>query len=167
MKKKFFKLLCLVPLLNLSASSFSASFVDSLWNGKTVSEEMVCSDYNMDSGSTPEILLENISKNSNKVILEFSDETFKGMRNGGHGVISYNFKSGLEKIVIPSVEGETFDLPDGFKSIKEHRAGKYGKERGAYLAPCSGGKGNTYSVLIKVMNDNKILDITKLTLGIY
>lgn len=167
MKKNILKLFLILPIISLSANSLTASFADSQWDGKIVPEDMVCSDYNMEAGSTPELIISNIPKSSDKIVLAFSDETFKGMRNGGHGIISYSFKKGLKEITIPAMEGETFDLPNSFKSITPHKAVKYGKPEGAYLAPCSGGKGNTYSVKIEALSGDKILATTNLTLGKY
>ena len=169
MRKTLFVVASLLAICfsNLNAASLKAKFADTdLWNGKIVPEEMVCSDYNFEAGSTPEITLQNIPKNTNKIILVFSDETFKGMSDGGHGVISYHLDSGLKEVTIPSIQGETFDLPDEFTSLVAHRGVNFGKEEGAYLAPCSGGKGNTYSVIIQAVDkDNKVLDSTSLTLG--
>jgi hypothetical protein len=168
MKKIFFSTLSASFLLtaNLYANSFSATFEEDIWNDKNIPEEHVCSDYNVEAGSTPAINLKNIPVGTTNIQLEFSDETFKGMRNGGHGIISYN-KISSPDLLIPAIEGETFDLPDGFTSVIKHRAGKYGKTPGAYLAPCSGGKGNTYSVIIKAMKNTKVLSTTSLTMGIY
>ncbi|MGB5867102.1 MAG: hypothetical protein WBG69_04415, partial [Arcobacteraceae bacterium] len=131
-------------------------------------EEEVCSDYNFEAGHTPEISLQNIPQYTRKIILSFSDETFEGMRDGGHGVIAYSLDIGTTNTTIASIQGETFDLPDQFKSVTAHRGVKYGKEEGAYLAPCSGGKGNTYSVQIQAVDDkDKVLGTTSLTLGKY
>lgn len=152
---------------NLSAADLSATFVDDIWKKSAVPKTEVCSNFNTKPGATPSIALENIPDNATKIVLKFSDETFKGMRDGGHGVISYTIAKNSKALTIPSIKGETFDLPKGFSSEIAHRAEKYGKTPGAYLAPCSGGKGNTYSVLIKAMDGDKILDATSLTLGTF
>ena len=172
MGKLISKLTVMSLLVGVSLSGsdmLKASFADTdSWDGKIVPTDNVCSDFNMEAGSSPEIVLNNIPKNTTKIILSFSDETFAGMRDGGHGVVSYKINSGLKELTIPSFEGETFDLPENFKSVIAHRAAKYGKIEGAYLAPCSGGKGNTYSVLIEAVNDNSSkLASTTLTLGKY
>jgi len=90
------------------------------------------------------------------------------MSDGGHGIISYKLDKNTSHVVIPSIKGETFNLPTRFSIITKHRGGKYGKTEGAYLAPCSGGKGHVYSILIKAVDsDGKTLESTSLTLGIY
>lgn len=153
--------------LNLSAADLSATFTDDIWKKSAVPKTEVCSNFNTKPGSTPSIALENIPANATKIVLKFSDETFHGMRDGGHGVIAYSIAKNSSALTIPSVKGETFDLPKGFTSAIAHRGEKFGKTPGAYLAPCSGGKGNTYSVLIKAMDGDKILDATSLTLGAF
>lgn len=153
--------------LNLSAAGLSATFVDDMWKKSAVPKSEVCSKFNTKAGSTPAITLENIPVNTTKIVLAFSDETFKGMRDGGHGVIAYKVPKNSSTVTIPSIKGETFDLAKKFSSVIKHRAEKYGKTPGAYLAPCSGGKGNIYSVSIKAMNEEQVLDSTNLTLGTY
>jgi len=171
MKKLLLSLLTIASIatLGLNAANMNANFADpETWGGEVVPNDSVCSDYNMEAGSTPEIILRNIPKGTKDIILSFSDETYKGMRNGGHGVLSYTLEENTRSVIIPTVEGETFDLPKNFKSVIAHRAGKFGKTPGAYLAPCSGGKGNTYSVLIQAVDKNSAeLDSATLTLGTY
>ncbi|MDB2405560.1 hypothetical protein N9W00_01355 [Arcobacteraceae bacterium] len=167
--KKLILTLSMIVAINLNAENLSATFADAdTWDGKSVPTDAVCSDYNMEAGSSPEIVLDNVPQGTTKLILSFSDETFSGMRDGGHGVVSYIPPVYSKKLTIPSFEGETFDLPENFNSVIAHRAAKYGKPEGAYLAPCSGGKGNTYSVIIEAKNaDDKQLSSTQLTLGKY
>ena len=171
MKKLFISLATVASLasISLSAANMKANFADpATWDGKTVPSEAVCSDYNMEAGSSPEIIIRNIPKNTQKIVLSFTDETFKGMRDGGHGVLAYTLEEDTKSIIIPTVEGETFDLPKDFTSVLAHRGTKYGKVAGAYLAPCSGGKGNTYSVLIQAVDKDSVeLDRDSLILGKY
>lgn len=153
-------------LSSLGAADFSATFVNKIWNKTEVPKTEVCSNYNTRPGKTPAIALTGVPAGTSKVILAFSDETFAGMRDGGHGVIAYNIPKKTVNITVPSIKGETFDIPKNFSIVTKHRGGKFGKTEGAYLAPCSGGKGNTYSVEIKAIdNDNKTLGTTSLTLG--
>ena len=155
-------------VVGLSAAGLSAKFTDNIWNQKEVPKSEVCSNYNTKPGSTPSITLDNIPANATAIVLAFSDETFKGMSDGGHGIISYKLDKNTAHVVIPSIQGETFDLPARFSIVTKHRGGKYGKTEGAYLAPCSGGKGNTYSVLIKAVDhEGKTLSSTTLKLGIF
>lgn len=158
-----------IATITLNAEDMKATFADpQTWDGKVVPKEAVCSDYNIKAGSSPEIMLRNIPKGSQNIILSFTNESFIGMRDGGHGVLSYTLEDDTYKAIIPTVEGETFVLPQEFSSLRQHHGVKYGKTQGAYLAPCSGGKGNTYSVLIQAVDKNDvILDTTSLNLGKY
>lgn len=158
----------LVGAIGLNASEMGAKFVDEMWNTKVVPKSEVCSNFNDKAGSTPSIALNNIPAKASKIVLAFSDETFQGMRDGGHGVLAYKIAKNTSSVTIPAVKGETFELPANVTSEIKHRGEKFGKKEGAYLAPCSGGKGNTYSVLIKAVGDDgETLSQTSLTLGTF
>jgi len=152
-----------------------AEFVKSKWNGNRVPKDEVCSNYNKKAGSTPAIKITNLPKGSTKVILTFNDLSVPKMASGGHGVLSYDVSNSDSTVIIPSMMGETFDLPNGFSSIQAHKAALYfGKTPGAYIAPCSGGRGNIYDVKIEAIHeytdaDKKpiLLGDTKLRLGTY
>lgn len=166
MKKLLFSMATIISLtsINLNAANMTADFADpNTWNGEMIPKEAVCSDYNIEAGSSPEIVLRNIPKGAQDIILTYTDETFKGMRDGGHGILSYALEEDTYKVIIPTVQGETFDLPEDFTSVIQHRGTKYGKTQGAYLAPCSGGKDNTYSVLIQAV-DKKSNELDRVTL---
>ena len=127
------------------------SFADKKWDGKTVPKDEVCSDYNEGGGNSPALTISNLPTKSNYIILSFSDETFKGMSNGGHGTVGFEVKDGSSTVTIPSLKGETFTLPTRFKSVRKHQGKQFGKKDGAYLAPCSGGNGNLYTVSVKAI----------------
>ena len=149
------------------------SFADKKWNGKTIPKDEVCSDYHKNGGNSPALTISNLPIKTNYIILSFSDETFKGMRDGGHGIIAYKVKKNNPNITIPSIHGETFTLPTEFKSIQKHQGEKFGKKKGAYLPPCSGGSGNLYTINIKAINESSkenesiILGDANISMGIY
>lgn len=149
------------PVPNMT--KLNANFVDSKWNGQMIPSNEVCGRYNSVKAMTPKLLITNLPSNTNKIILSFSDETFTPMSNGGHGIISYEVKEGTTKVEIPSVQSETFDLPKNIKSVKSHASTR--NTNGAYLAPCSGGKGNTYSVTIEAIHEFDSKDKKPLLLG--
>jgi len=127
------------------------SFVDKKWDGKKVPKDEVCSDYNPKGGNSPALTISNLPKKVNYLILSFSDETFKGMSNGGHGIVGYKVKDANSTVTIPSIKGETFSLPTGFNSIRKHQGEQFKKKKGAYLPPCSGGNGNLYVIEVKAI----------------
>lgn len=152
----------------------NVSFVDKKWNGKNVPKDEVCSDYHKGGGNSPAFVISNLPKETNYIILSFSDETFKGMRDGGHGIVGYEVKKGIGSVTIPVLKGETFVLPVGFISIRKHQGEQFGKKEGAYLPPCSGGKGNLYTVSIKATqreynrrNEYRVLGDANVSLGRY
>ena len=155
--------------------NLKASFTDSKWNAETVPKDEVCQRYNKKGGNTPSITIQNLPQGTNKVILTFSDNNPSSqMTNGGHGIISYKVSEVSNSLIIPSVKGQTFDLPKNFNSEVAHQAGRWGFKAGAYLPPCSGGKGNPYSVKIQTIKEytdsNKkpmLLGETDLSLGRY
>lgn len=154
--------------------TLNTQFADSKWDGKMIPKDEVCSKYNKNGGNTPSITINNLPANTNKIILTFSDNNPSSqMMNGGHGVVSYKLTKASSSVTIPSIKGETFDLPTNFKSERAHRATKWGYPAGAYLPPCSGGKGNLYSVKIEAIqefsSDKKpmLLGETNLKIGNY
>jgi len=148
------------------ASGLSVQFVDTKWDGITVPKDEVCSNFNIKAGSTPPLKISNIPENATKLIFTYSDKTFTKMDNGGHGVIAFNLAKNTKEVIVPAQQGETFELKEGFEVVNAHTGTRFKKTPGAYLAPCSGGKGNTYQVTISAVDSsNKPLASTDLTLG--
>lgn len=137
------------PVPNMA--KLNVKFIDSKWDGDRVPKDEVCSRYNSKSAMSPKLLISDLPSQTNKVILSFSDETYTQMSNGGHGIVSYKVIEGTKSIEVPSFKSETFTLPINFKSIRAHGSSK--NTNGAYLAPCSGGRGNNYSVTVEAIHD--------------
>ncbi|WP_375723339.1 hypothetical protein LXN10_12545 [Arcobacter sp. KX21116] len=153
---------------SLLASDIEVSFTDKKWDGKVIPLDEVCSNYNVEAGSTPGLYIENLPDGAKKVILKFNDKTFTKMDNGGHGILSFDIEEDVTNVEIPPQIGETFELDEGFSVVNAHTGTRFGKQEGAYLAPCSGGKGNTYTVDISILNsDGKVLASKELVLGKY
>ncbi|MBU0925389.1 hypothetical protein KKG81_10915 [bacterium] len=164
--KKSIILSTLVVSGSLFASDLSVQFSDSKWDGITVPKDEVCSNYNTKAGSTPPLKISNIPSNTAKIVFTYSDKTFTKMDNGGHGILSY--KVDANEVEVPALMGETFELADGFEVVTAHTGTRFKKTPGAYLAPCSGGKGNTYKVVINAVDSaNNSLATTELVLGKY
>jgi hypothetical protein len=158
----------LLLVSSIFATDLKVEFTDGKWDGITVPKDEVCSNYNMEAGSTPLLKISNIPENTVKIVFTYNDKTFVKMDNGGHGILAYNIKKNTNEIEVPSLQGETFELPDGFEIVTAHTGTRFKKTPGAYLAPCSGGKGNTYTVNINAVDSaNKSLATTELVLGKY
>ena len=148
------------------------SFTDNTWNGKTIPTGQQCPTFG-GKGSTPGLTVENIPPQANALILEFSNKSHLPLDKGGQGRIGYRFNPGTHKIVLPPVPGNTFDLPRPFFVIAAHRK-PFQSKPGAYLPPCSGGKGNYYYLVVKAILLPESLEIPaellgqgKITLGRY
>jgi hypothetical protein len=152
-------------------AELKVSFVDSSWDGNKIPEGQHCKKFGGD-GSTPSLKIENIPSESNAVIVEFSDRSFFLMNHGGHGSIGMWLESQQTAVVMPSVAGETTIVPDKVFIEKQHR-GTRGKD-GAYLPPCSGGRGNHYYAEVKAVfkdeinkKESKLLGSGEVYLGEY
>ena len=140
------------------------AFADSEWNGDKVPSGQQCHRQGGENPSTPRIAVENIPEGTDAIILEFSDRTFSPMNNGGHGKIGFEISAGTKEVVIPSVPGHSFELPEGFFLVQEHKASSY-DTAGAYMPPCSGGTGHHYYVTIKAVKVLSKEDKTFVMLG--
>lgn len=117
------------------------SLADPSWSGFTIPEGQQCRKFG-GNGATPRLLVSGIPEGANAVIVAFSDRSWFLMNHGGHGMIGLWTGYAHNRVEIPSVAGETFDLPSGIFIEQPHRGGR--GEPGAYLPPCSGGRGNRY-----------------------
>jgi hypothetical protein len=157
---------------NAAAGQFQVVFADSKWDGKTIPYGQQCY-RDGGKGSTPPLLIRNIPSEANALIFEYSDASYAQMNNGGHGKIGYSIQPGTAEITVPPVPGNTMSIPEGFFLISAHVNPSWDKA-GAYLPPCSGGRGNSYYVIVKavvrsVEKDQKpiVLGTMKLNLGNY
>jgi hypothetical protein len=73
----------------------------------------------------------------------------------------------VKNIVIPAVQGHTFELPPSFFSVAMHRGPDWDKA-GAYLPPCSGGNKHPYYITVKAVGrDFKVLAEELVEMGKY
>lgn len=136
--------LCSFPAL---AEDLQISFTDPAWNGTNIPPGQWCKSYG-GIGSTPSLLVTGIPAEADALIFKYGDKTYTKMSNGGHGVLGYRVAPGTTEVTVPSVPGQTFDLPDGFYSVRAHKGTQWGHAAGAYLPPCSGGRGNIYDLKV-------------------
>lgn len=151
----------------LKPATFQAlelAFADSEWNGDKIPSGQQCKRQGGENPTTPRIIVNNIPEGADAIILEFSDRTYGPMNNGGHGKIGFEILEGTKEVVIPSIPGHSFDLPEDFFLVQEHRASSF-DTAGAYMPPCSGGTGNSYYVTIKAVKVLSKEDKTFVLLG--
>jgi len=155
------------------SAKLEVSFVDSMWDGKTVPTGQQCQRFGGSNPSTPRLMIKGIPPGTNAVIMEYSDRSYPPMDDGGHGRIGFKMPENTKEIILPSVPGHSFDLPQGFFIVSPHQAPGWDKA-GAYMPPCSGGRGNSYYVTVKAVyqpsNENKEFKLLRqavLELGTY
>lgn len=147
------------------------SFADPAWNGRVIPKGQQCLEFG-GNGSSPPIKVKDIPVQANKLIVEFSDGTYAPCDNGGHGIVSYKLREGSKEVVVPSIPGQTFDIPNIFEIIKEHCGKNLDMKRGAYIGPCPG-IGNQYYLIVKAVYEapdkskNMLLGKGRLEMGTY
>lgn len=162
------KRLSLLTLLTTSSYAFAldVSFVDDKWDGVTVPEGQQCQKFDGVNPGTPKLSLSDIPVGSDSVVLAYSDRNSKKMNNSGHGVMEYTLPKEVSSAQLPIVFGHTYEMPQGFAMTAEHRGAGWDRA-GAYMPPCSGGKGNAYYVTIQTYAGNQVTAETVMELGKY
>lgn len=170
------KTTALILLTLLAANTYadnmllSVSLASSAWDSKKVPAGQQCEKFG-GKGVTPVLTINHIPAGANAIVMEYSDRTYRAMDRGGHGKFGYRIKPRSSTVDIPSIAGHTFDLPKDFFLIEAQRAPTWDKA-GAYLPPCSGGKGNNYYVTVKAVREvdggiQEVFGETEVPLGIY
>lgn len=126
-----------------------AQFADPAWDGVTVPDGYQCGKFGGTGGSPP-LRVSGIPAETDALVLEFSDRSYPPMDDGGHGKLGYEIASGTAEADVPAAPPHTTELPPGFWTVAEHGAPGWDTP-GAYLPPCSGGKGNAYYVTVKAV----------------
>lgn len=142
--------------------ALEVTFTDPEWDGITIPDGQQCSMFGGE-GASPEILVNNIPEGANAVTVSFSDRTYKPNDLGGHGIIGVWVLDQQESITIPSVPGESSDLPEGMFIVSEYRSNR--GSGGAYLPPCSGGNGNEYYATVQAVYVGQTDDEVSQVLG--
>ncbi|MEZ5529634.1 MAG: hypothetical protein R3E57_06825 [Porticoccaceae bacterium] len=117
------------------------SLADPAWDGQAIPAGQQCKKFG-GNGATPPLKISGIPEGANAVIVAFSDRSWFLMDHGGHGMIGFWTGGLLDSVEIPAIAGETFELPQGVFLERQHQGGRGAP--GAYLPPCSGGRGNRY-----------------------
>lgn len=128
-------------------------FEDPLWDGVSIplGQQCVLSGGN---GSTPSLIVSNIPSSANILIFKYSDQDSIAMDEGGHGILGFHVPKNMDRITVPSVPGNTFDLPPGFFLIQPHRRQEpvLGL-KGAYLPPCTNDSDHHFYVTVSAVYD--------------
>ena len=143
-----------VPAVVADGETLTAAFTDPRWDGITVPDGAQCQKFGGSEGS-PALRVSAIPAAATALVIEYSDRSYGPMDKGGHGKLGYVIAPGTGETLVPSAPPHTMALPDGFWTVAEHGAPGWDKA-GAYLPPCSGGKGNAYYLTVRavVRNDD-------------
>lgn len=145
-------------------SELRLSFAEPIWDGKHVPAGQQCHRFGGVNPKTPVIKVTNIPVAANAIVVEFSDRSYTPMENGGHGKIGYEIPKGSDTVLVPSVMGHTFELPDGVFLVSAHRNPSW-DDAGAYMPPCSGGSDNSYYATVKAISRTTVTGDKPLLLG--
>jgi len=166
MKIKLIFTSIIVLAFSINTYALDVKFADSSWNNKKIPTGQQCQKFGGNNPSTPKLIVTGIPLGSDAIILEYSDRDSKKMNNGGHGMMRFTLSSQAIKVVIPSIPGHTFNIPSQFKIIEAHRSPGWDKA-GAYMPPCSGGKGHAYYLTIKTVKGDMVTAKTIIEMGKY
>ena len=148
--------------VTVNAAELELSFTDAAWNGEGIPDGQMCNRFNKNENKdpqSPELVVKGIPADADAIILYFSDRSFPRMDNGGHGTVGYKIQIGSNEVTVPRVPGHTEDLPENFWTVKAHGAPTW-DTAGAYLPPCSGGRGNNYFVDVKAVKLGENNDVS-------
>jgi hypothetical protein len=150
----------------LAQSPLTVTFADPAWTGDKVPAGQHCP-LQGGTGATPALTVAGIPDGTRQITVAFNDETYQPMNDGGHGVIGFEVAATGGEATLPSVPGNTLELPSGAYIVTAARGtGEYASP--GYLPPCSGGAGNTYTATVNALDSTgAMLASGKITLGKY
>ncbi len=147
--------------------AMTARFIDGGWDGIAVPASQVCKKFG-GSGTTPRLALDGYHTGTQVILLAFNDETYEPMNSGGHGIVGFRINGKYAST--GAMAGEVNIVSQGNFIVANNRGG----EVPGYLPPCSGGRGNLYSVTVMAVTwadtnppSYRVLNQTRVELGRY
>ncbi len=167
MSNRILPLLFLFLALSVQAETrLTVRFANPAWNGVTIPAGQQCPKQG-GAGTTPALNVFDLPPGTAALLLEFSEKG-STLDNGGMGRIGYTVGKGVNSAQVPSVPGNSMTLPAGFFLVSPHQGND---KPGAYLPPCSGGKGTRYVLVVRALDapnkEGKVLGEGRLELGKY
>lgn len=134
-------------------AALSVKFTDPAWDGKTVPKTATCSIDGNAGAMTPALEITGVPDGTVRITEAFNDETYAPMGKGGHGVLGFDVAPAGGVVTIASVPGESDELPAGVSVVTKNRGtGNYDKP--GWLPPCSGGRGNLYTMDVTALDSS-------------
>ena len=152
-------------------AQLQVSFADPQWDGLSVPVGQRCR-WAGGNGSTPPLRVAGIPPGANALLVAFSDRSYFLMDHGGHGELGLWLHDAPTSVSIPAVAGESLALPDGMFVERRHQGWLRG-HGGAYLPPCSGGRGHHYYATLRAVykaadgGESRLLGEGRIELGEY
>jgi hypothetical protein len=140
----------LTAALTAPLAALEVKLADPSWDGAKVPDGQQCQKFG-GKGKSPALAVSGIPSGASHLVVEWSDRSYAPMDKGGHGKVAYAIESGATSATVPPVPGHTMELPAGFSLVEAHKAPTWDLP-GAYLPPCSGGRGNAYYVTVKAVH---------------
>ncbi|NQV80479.1 MAG: hypothetical protein HQ495_07985 [Alphaproteobacteria bacterium] len=152
-----------------AAADFSASLADGAWDGRAVPKQHVCQRFGGAAAMSPRVQVSGIPSGAAQLEIWFNDTSFAAMDSGGHGKVRFKLAAGAAEAVLEPIPGETSTLPSGYTTAEGHRGSGWSGTTGAYLPPCSGGRGNLYTMTIFAVDDagKPVSEKMKVVLGTF
>lgn len=156
-----------LPSAAVAQSALTVTFTDAAWDGKTVPKTATCSIDGNTGAMTPALEISGVPEGTIKITESFNDETYTPMDHGGHGVLGFSVTPSGGVVQVPSVPGESDQLPAGVSVVKKNLGtGNYDKP--GWLPPCSGGNGNRYTMDVDALDAaGKVLATAHVEIGHY
>lgn len=148
----------------------SVAFADAKWTGGAVPADEVCKKFGGANSASPRLNVSGIPSGANALLIEYNDLSYPALSsNGGHGAVLFTLPGAVANVTVPSVPAQTMEVPQGFTMVKKSGGDWPGLTNGAYLPPCSGGRGNTYAAIVYAVNTQSktVLAVGRITLGRY
>ncbi len=174
--KKLLTIAALTTLITACASTstetnvpkLGLSFTDSSWNGTNLPNGQQCKK-NGGNGSTPAMNVTNVPKDTVLFHVAYSDVSWKGGKNGFHGIIGHEHTGGSQAYLI-SVPGDIVNnFPTGTSLVKDNQGFKGWAIHKGYMPPCSvKGKTHKYEAEVTAIDVNgEVLAINTIQMALY
>jgi len=141
------------------------TFASPEWTGSAIPRGAQCRIQGGTVGS-PGLVVDGIPPTATDIIVAFNDRSYPPLAtDGGHGKVRVPVPAGAARVAVPSVPSESMTLPANVFIEAPHRGDVPGVARGAYLAPCSGGRGNTYEAQVFAVVRSPAKDVPTMVVG--
>lgn len=132
-----------------AGSKLVVEFADPAWDGKSLPEGQQCNNPHGGNGSSPPLRVSSIPPEADAIVIEFNDKNYQQLSfNGGHGTLGFDIKPGIGSVVLPTVQGETKEMPEGVWLVSNNKVTNKKYREPGYLPPCSGGRNHRYEAIV-------------------